>query len=141
MSDEKFANIQKIDKNGRRSTQLIRVKAKKNVTTENNRTHWGESKHKRLKSRQDTLSQWARKKQMFQRLNRRSTKTWQRNWQSKGKKAQRSVKNTMGDFPTEINSLAVKIEKMESTPRIRPTKVTKSGCKFHNTMRLDNILR
>jgi len=57
------------------------------------------------------------------------------------KKGASSVENTMGDFPTEINSLAIKIEKMERTPLVRPIKVTKSRCKFHNTVWLDHILR
>ena len=48
---------------------------------------------------------------MLERLNRGTTETRQRDWQSKGDKALGGVKNSMGDFPVQVDNLAIKIEK------------------------------
>ena len=111
LPDYKFTDIQEVSKNARSNMQLIRTKTKKNVTTKKNRTHRRKGKHERLKPTQGTLSQGTGEKQMLKGLDRRTTKTGQRDWQSKRDKALGGVKNSMGDLPVQVDNLAIKIEK------------------------------
>ena len=77
---------------------------------------------------------------MFKGLDRRTTKTGQGDWQSKGYKTLSSVKDTVGDFPVQVNNLAVHVKEGKRAPRSRPMKDTKRRRKLNDTMRLNNVL-
>jgi len=141
LPDSELTNIKKINKDRRSSTQLIRVKTKEDVATKNNRAVRGETKHKRLKSRQNTLSKGTKEEQMLKGLNGSTTKRRQRDWQTKRNKMLRGVKNAMSNPPIKVNYLAIGIKKGERAPRGRPIKDTKRGHKLHNTMQLNNVHR
>ena len=48
---------------------------------------------------------------MLKRHNRGTTETGERDWQSKRNKVLGSVKNSMGDFPVQVDNLAIKVKK------------------------------
>ena len=78
---------------------------------------------------------------MFWGLNRGTTETGQGDRQTKGHKTLCGVENAMGDLPTEVNNLTVKIKEVKGAPRGRPVKGTKDGSKLRNTIRGDSVFR
>ena len=48
---------------------------------------------------------------MFKRLNRETTETGQRDWQFKRNKVLGGVKDSKGNFPVQVDNLAMKVEK------------------------------
>ena len=78
---------------------------------------------------------------MFRRLNRRTTKTRQKHWESEGHKALGSLKDPVSNLPIQVNDFAIQIKKETRAPRSRPIKDTERTRKLSDTMRLDNILR
>lgn len=130
LPDQELTGIEEVNKDARSGPQLVRIKTKKSMPTEDNRTHGGKTKHEGLKPGQSTLSERAEEEKMLQRFHWSTAKTWQRNWQSKRHKALRGVEDPMGDLPADVDNLTVQVEKMESAPRSRPMKRPKCRRKF-----------
>ena len=138
MPDQKLRQVEQIHKNTRHDTQLIRIKTKKNMPTQNNRKHRGKSKQQRLKPRQNTLSQWTRKEKMLQGFRRSPTKVRERNWQPERPKTLRCIEDTVSNLPTQVGHLTAQIKKEKGTPSGRPIKSTIDPSKLLHTMRRDH---
>jgi len=78
---------------------------------------------------------------MLKRLNRRTTKTGQRNSQTKTDKTLGSKKYPVSNLPIEIDDLSVNVKKGKRSPRGGPMKIAINRCKLGDTMRRRHILR
>jgi len=141
MPDEKLTNIKDINKNTGDNQKLIRVKAKKGMTTNKGRSQWGRNEHQRLKPRKNTISTGAIKEQMLKSLRNWTTKTGSIKIITKRSKTSSSIKDSMCNLPGEINNLTVSVKKEKSPPRSRPTKDTERRKELHDTMSRTSVFR
>ena len=87
------------------------------------------------------MSKATKKEKKLKRLNRGTTKTGQRNRQTKRGKALGSIKDPVSNLPIEINDLSVNVKKGKRLPRGGPMKIAINRCKLGNIMRRRHILR